>query len=137
MKGTKTEQNLLSAFTLESQASHCYLYFAARAESEGFTDVAAMFRATAKSESSHVEKIIEYLKHSQLPFSNLPVGDTKANLQASVIAEKDKFTNSYPEMAEQARKDGFKEIADWFETLAKSDQMHATRFQRMLDQLSN
>jgi rubrerythrin len=71
------------------------------------------------------------------PATNLPIGRTRDNLKAAVAGETHEYTDMYPGMAKQARDEGFGEIADWFETLAKAERSHANRFQKALDALGD
>ncbi len=135
LKGTKTEQNLKDAFAGESQANRRYLYFAQKADVEGFNDVSAVFRSTAEGETGHAHGHLEYLEETGDPATGLPIGSTSANLKASVAGETHEYTDMYPSMAKSARQEGFDEIADWFETLAKAEKSHAGRFQKALDGL--
>ena len=135
LKGTKTEQNLKDAFAGESQANRRYLYFAQKADVEGFNDVSAVFRSTAEGETGHAHGHLEYLEETGDPATGLPIGSTSANLKASVAGEIHEYTDMYPSMAKSARQEGFDEIADWFETLAKAEKSHAGRFQKALDGL--
>ena len=132
LKGTKTEGNLKDAFAGESQANRRYLYFAQKADVEGFNDVAAVFRSTAEGETGHAHGHLEYLESVGDPATNLPIGRTRANLKAAVAGETHEYTDMYPGMAKSARDEGFGEIADWFETLAKAEKSHAGRFSKAL-----
>ena len=136
LKGTKTHDNLKAAFAGESQANRRYLYFAAKADVEGFNDVSAVFRSTAEGETGHAHGHLDYLKRVGDPATDLPIGDTGANLKSAVAGETHEYTDMYPGMAKTAREEGFAEIADWFETLAKAEKSHAGRFQKMLDSIS-
>jgi rubrerythrin len=136
LKGTKTEDNLKAAFAGESQANRRYLYFAQKADVEGFNDVAAVFRSTAEGETGHAHGHLEYLEAVGDPATGLPIGPTQLNLKASIAGETHEYTDMYPGMAKTAREEGFAEIADWFETLAKAEKSHAGRFQKMLGQVS-
>ena len=122
LKGSQTEQNLKDAFAGESQANRRYLYFAAKADVEGYNDVAAVFRSTAEGETGHAHGHLEYLEETGDPATGLPIRSTADNLM-------------YPGMAKTARDEGFDEIADWMETLAKAERSHANRFQKALDSL--
>ncbi len=135
LKGSKTEGNLKAAFAGESQANRRYLYFAAKADIEGFNDVAAVFRSTAEGETGHAHGHLEYLEVVGDPATGLPIGPTDKNLKASIAGETHEYTDMYPGMAKAARDEGFNEIADWFETLAKAERSHANRFQKALDSL--
>jgi rubrerythrin len=135
LKGSKTEQHLKDAFAGESQANRRYLYFANKADVEGQNDVAALFRSTAEGETGHAHGHLEFLETVGDPATGLPIGPTRANLKAAVAGETHEYTDMYPGMAKAARQEGFDEIADWFETLAKAERSHANRYQKALDQL--
>jgi len=136
VKGTKTEANLKAAFAGESQANRRYLYFAKIADVEGYPEVASNFRETAEGETGHAHGHLDYLKEAGDPATGLPMGDTATNLKAAIKGETHEYTDMYPGMAKTARDEGFSEIADWFETLAKAEKSHAGRFQQMLDSVS-
>ena len=136
LKGSKTEDNLKAAFAGESQANRRYLYFAQKADIEGENEISALFRSTAEGETGHAHGHLEYLEEAGDPATGLPIGDTKINLEASVAGETHEYTDMYPGMAKTAREEGFEEIADWFETLAKAEKSHAGKFQRALDSFS-
>lgn len=135
LAGSKTESNLKAAFAGESQANRRYLYFAQKADIEGYNDIAAVFRSTAEGETGHAHGHLEYLEEVGDPATGLPIGTTQDNLKASIAGETHEYTNMYPSMAREAREEGFDEIADWFETLAKAERSHAGRFQKALNTL--
>ena len=135
LKESKTLQNLKDAFAGESQANRRYLYFANKADVEGENDVAALFRSTAEGETGHAHGHMDYIAEVGDPATGLPVGSTKDNLTAAVAGETHEYTDMYPGMATTARDEGFDEIADWLETLAKAERSHANRFQKALDSL--
>ena len=135
LNGTKTHQNLKDAFAGESQANRRYLYFAKQADVEGYPEVASNFRETAEGETGHAHGHLDYIKEVGDPATGLPIGDSTDNLKAAVAGETDEYTDMYPGMAKTARGEGFDEIADWFETLAKAEKSHAGRFQKALDTL--
>ena len=137
LKGTETEQNLKDAFAGESQASRRYFYFAQKADVEGFNDVAAVFRSTAEGEIGHAHGHLEYLEEVYAPATGKPIGPTGDNLKAAIASETHEYTDVYPGMARVARREGFDEIADWFETLAKVGRSHAGRFRKALEENSN
>jgi rubrerythrin len=136
LKGSKTHQNLKDAFAGESQANRRYLYFAKVADVEGYPEVAGNFRETAEGETGHAHGHMDYLKPCGDPATDLPFGDTEANLKSAIAGETHEYTDMYPGMASTARTEGFNEIADWFETLAKAEKSHAGRFEKMLDSIS-
>ena len=136
LKGTKTHDNLKAAFAGESQANRRYLYFAKIADVEGYPEIAGNFRETAEGETGHAHGHLDYIKKVGDPATGLPIGDTENNLKAAVAGETHEYTDMYPGMAKTAREEGFEEIADWFETLAKAEKSHAGRFQKLLDDIS-
>ena len=135
LKGTKTEENLKAAFAGESQANRRYLYFAQKADVEGYNDVAAVFRSTAEGETGHAHGHLEFLEEVGDPATGEPIGTTEQNLKASIAGETHEYTDMYPGMAKDARAEGFDEIADWFETLAKAERSHAGKFTKTLNEL--
>lgn len=137
LKGSETEVNLKAAFAGESQANRRYLYFAAKADVEGQNDVSAVFRSTAEGETGHAHGHLEYLESCGDPVTGLPIGASRDNLKAAIAGETHEYTDMYPGMAKSARTEGFDEIADWFETLAKAERSHANRFQKALDAFSD
>ena len=137
LKGSETEQNLKDAFAGESQANRRYLYFAAKADVEGAPDVAAVFRATAEGETGHAHGHLEYLEEVGDPATGQAIGATEDNLKSAIAGETHEYTDMYPGMAKTARDEGFDEIADWMETLAKAERSHANRFQKALDNLDS
>ncbi|MBK8231399.1 MAG: rubrerythrin family protein [Candidatus Eisenbacteria bacterium] len=136
LKGTKTHDNLKHAFAGESQANRRYLYFARQADVEGYPEVAGHFRDTAEGETGHAHGHLDYLKMAGDPATDLPIGSTEMNLKAAVAGETYEYTEMYPGFAKAAREEGFAEIADWFETLARAEKSHAGRFQKALDNLN-
>jgi rubrerythrin len=137
LKGSKTEENLKAAFSGESQANRRYLYFANKADVEGQNDVAALFRSTAEGETGHAHGHLEWLEQVGDPATGLPIGSTRDNLKAAVAGETHEYTDMYPGMAKTARQEGFDEIADWFETLAKAERSHTNRYTRALNELAD
>ena len=137
LAGSKTEQNLKDAFAGESQANRRYLYFAQKADVEGYNDVSAVFRSTAEGETGHAHGHLEYLEETGDPATGKPIGTTRDNLGAAIAGETHEYTDMYPGMARSARDEGFDEIADWFETLAKAEKSHAGRFQKALDSIED
>ena len=136
LSGSKTHQNLKDAFAGESQANRRYLYFAKIADVEGYPEVASNFRETAEGETGHAHGHLDYLKRVGDPATDLPIGDSTLNLKAAIAGETHEYTDMYPGFAKTAREEGFKEVSDWFETLAKAEKSHAGRFQKMLGVVS-
>jgi len=137
LAGSKTEESLKAAFAGESQANRRYLYFASKADVEGYNDVTSVFRSTAEGETGHAHGHLEYLEETGDPATGMPFGSTKANLESAIAGETHEYTDMYPGMAKTAREEGFDEVADWFETLAKAERSHANRFQKALDTLDD
>ena len=135
LKGSKTEENLKAAFASEAQANRRYLYFANKADIEGESDISALFRSTAEGETGHAYGHLDYLAEVGDPATGLPIGSSHDNLRSAVASETHEFTDMYPGMAKTAREEGFDEIADWFETLAKAERSHANRFHKALNAL--
>ena len=135
LKGSKTEGNLKDAFAGESQANRRYLYFAQKADVEGYNDVAAVFRSTAEGETGHAHGHLSYLEEVGDPATGKPIGETSDNLVSAIAGETHEYTDMYPGMAKTAREEGFEEIADWFETLAKAEKSHAGKFQKTLESI--
>jgi rubrerythrin len=133
---TKTHQHLKDAFAGESQANRRYLYFANKADVEGHPEVAALFRSTAEGETGHAHGHLDYLAQVGDPATGLPIGSSEQNLASAVAGETHEYTDMYPGMAKDARDEGFDEIADWFETLAKAERSHANKFQKALEALA-
>ena len=124
---SKTEQNLMAAFAGESQANRKYLAYAKQAQKEGYDQVAKLFRAAAEAETVHAHNHLRTLDK---------IKSTAENLKDAIAGETHEYTDMYPGMAKTAREEGFAEIADWFETLAKAEKSHAGRFQSFLDSIS-
>jgi rubrerythrin len=132
LKGSKTEANLKEAFAGESQANRRYLYFSRRADIEGHPDVAGLFRDVAEGETGHAFGHFEFLEEVGDPVTGVPVGDTEKNLKSAIEGETYEYTEMYPGFARTARDEGFEEIAEWFETLARAEKSHAGRFTKGL-----
>ena len=135
LKGSKTETNLKEAFAGESQANRRYLYFSKTADIEGYPDIAGLFKDTADAETGHAFGHLDFLKEVGDPATGEPIGATDQNLKAAIAGETYEFTEMYPGFARAARNEGFEEIAEWFETLARAEKSHAGRFQKALDTL--
>jgi rubrerythrin len=130
LDGTKTHEHLKEAFAGESQANRRYLYFAKVADIEGYPEVAGLFKDTADGETGHAHGHLDFLKQVGDPATGKPIGDTLKNLQSAVAGETYEYQSMYPGFAKTARDEGFAEIAEWFETLAKAEKSHAGRFEK-------
>src|SRR3989337_2398015 len=106
LKGSRTEENLKYAFAGESQANRRYLYFATKADIEGYNDVSTVFRSTAEGETGHAHGHLEYLEQCGDPATGLPIGPTAANMKAAIAGETHENTDRYPGMAKAARDEG-------------------------------
>ena len=136
LKGSQTHQNLKDAFAGESQANRRYNYFARVADVEGQPEIAALFRSVGEGETGHAFGHFDFLKEVGDPVTEVPVGDTAANLQSAIAGETFEYTEMYPGFARTARDEGFPEIADWLETLARAERSHAGRFTKGLESLT-
>jgi rubrerythrin len=136
LNGTKTLDNLKHAFAGESQANRRYLYFARKADIEGYPDVAGVFRDTAEGETGHAFGHFDFMASVGDPATGEPVGDTAKNLKSAIAGETYEYTQMYPGFAKAAREEGFQEIAEWFETLARAEKSHAGRFTQALKTFS-
>ncbi|HEY6078568.1 MAG TPA: rubrerythrin family protein [Polyangiaceae bacterium] len=130
LDGTKTHEHLKEAFAGESQANRRYLYFAKVADIEGYPEVAGLFKDTADGETGHAHGHLDFLKQVGDPATGKPIGDTLKNLHSAVAGETYEYQSMYPGFAKTAREEGFSEIAEWFETLAKAEKSHAGRFEK-------
>ena len=132
LKGTRTEELLRAAFASEAQVNRRYLYFAQQADIEGHPEIAEMFRATAEAETGHAFGHLEFLEQVGDPATGQPIGTTRLNLEAAFADEQNDARSRYPEMARIAREEGFNDIAEWFESLARVEDAHAARMERAL-----
>src|ERR671935_890312 len=136
LKGSKSHENLKAAFAGESQANRRYLYFARRADIEGYPDIGGLFRDTSEAESGHAFGHLDFLKEVGDPCTDVPIGSTEQNLKSAVEGETYEFTEMYPGFAKTAREEGLAELAEWFETLAKAEKSHAGRFNKGFEKIA-
>ncbi len=136
LKGSRSFENLKEAFAGESQANRRYLYFARVADIEGFPDIAGLFKDTADAETGHAFGHLDFLKQVGDPVTGVPIGKTELNLKSAVEGETYEYTQMYPGMAKTAREEGYAELSEWFETLAKAEKSHAGRFNKGLTQVA-
>ena len=136
LNGTQTHSNLKDAFAGESQANRRYLYFAQKADVEGYPDVAALFRSVAEGETGHAFGHFDFLAEVGDPATGEAVGGTADNLRSAIAGETYEYTQMYPGFAKTAREEGFEDIAEWLETLARAEKSHAGRFTQGLESLS-
>ena len=135
LRGTKTHESLKHAFAAESQANRRYLYFARVADIEGYPEVGGLFRDTSEAETGHAFGHMDFLRSVGDPVTDIPFGNTRDNLKSAAEGETYEYTQMYPGMAKTARDEGFVEVAQWFETLAKAERSHAGRFTKGLEVL--
>ena len=133
---SKTHENLKEAFAGESQANRRYLYFAQKADVEGYPDIAALFRSVAEGETGHAFGHFDFLAEVGDPATGEKVGTTADNLKSAIAGETYEYTEMYPGFSKTAREEGFEEVAEWLETLARAEKSHAGRFQQGLENLS-
>ena len=126
LKGSKTEQNLMTAFAGESQARNKYTYFASKAKKEGYEQIAAIFQETADNEKEHAKMWFKLLNGGD-------IGTTAENLQAAADGENYEWTDMYAEFAKTAKEDGFTHIAYLFEEVAKIEKEHEERYLKLLE----
>jgi len=137
LSGSITFDNLKAAFAGESQANRRYLYFARQADAEGHPEVAGLFRDVAEGETAHAHGHLEFIARVGDPATGLPVGDTRKNLKAAIEGETYEYTQMYPGFARAARDEGFEDVAEWLEILAKAEKAHAGRFEKALNALED
>lgn len=128
LKGTKTEANLWEAFAGESQARNKYTYYASKAKKDGYEQIAALFEETAAQEKEHA-KLWFKLLHG--------IGTTSENLKDGIEGEHEEWTNMYPRMAEEARAEGFDEIAAMMEGVAAIEEAHEERYRKLLKNIED
>jgi rubrerythrin len=134
-KDSKTFENLKEAFAGESQANRRYLYFARVADIEGEPEIAALFRSVAEGETGHAFGHFDFLKEVGDPVTGEPVGESAANLKSAIAGETYEYSEMYPGFARVAREEGYPEVAEWLETLARAEKSHAGRFTKGLQTL--
>ena len=125
LKGSKTEQNLMTAFAGESQARNKYTYFASKAKKEGYEQIAAIFQETADNEKEHAKMWFKLLNGGE-------IGSTAENLKAAADGENYEWTDMYAEFAKTAKEEGFTRIAYLFEEVAKIEKEHEERYLKLL-----
>lgn len=132
IKGTQTEKNLLVAFAGESQARNRYTYFASTAKKEGLVQIAQIFEETANQEKEHAKRFFKFLEGGDLEITETfpagKIGTTLENLKAAAAGEEYEWTTMYPEFAKIAREEGFKAIANAFETISIAEKQHGKRY---------
>ena len=132
LAGSRTEQNLLKAFAGESQARMRYDYFASQAKKEGLQQIAAIFEETALNEKEHAKRFFKFLEGGMVEITaKYPagvIGTTMENLKAAADGENEEWTELYPEFAQIAEEEGFKDVAMAFRLIAKVEKAHEERY---------
>ncbi len=133
--GSKTEKNILTAFTGESQARNRYTYFASKAKKEGFVQISSIFEETANHEKEHAKRLFKLLKGGEVEVSgSFPagvIGSTLENLKASADGENHEHTRMYPDFAKTAKEEGFNDIAAIFMSIAIAEKQHEKRYNEL------
>ena len=130
LKGTKTEQNLLAAFSGESQARNKYTYYASQAKKEGYVQISKLFEETANNEKEHAKIWFKALHGGK-------VADTLTNLKDAAAGENFEWTEMYPQFAKEAKEEGFDDLAALFELVAKIEKAHEERYKKLLESVEN
>ena len=130
LKGSKTEQNLMTAFAGESQARNKYTYFASKAKKEGYEQIAAIFEETANNEKEHAKIWFKLLNGGEIP-------TTTDNLKAAAEGENYEWTDMYAKFAKEAKEEGFDHIAYLFEGVAKIEKEHEERYKKLLKNIDD
>ncbi len=132
LRGTKTEKNLLTAFSGESQARNRYTYFASQAKKEGYVQISAIFEETANQEKEHAKRLFKFLEGGEVEITgSFPagvIGSTLQNLKAAASGENYEHTQMYPGFAKIAEEEGFEEIAKTFTSIAVAEKQHEKRY---------
>jgi rubrerythrin len=144
IKGTQTEKNLMAAFAGESMARNRYDYFSNAARSgpdkEGYEQMVNIFAETANNEKIHARMFLRYLEGGDVQITTtypaVLIKDTKTNLEASADGEKMEWSTTYINFAKTARDEGFPDVANTFEQIAKAEKFHEARFRKLLDNLN-
>lgn len=130
LKGSKTEQNLMTAFAGESQARNKYTYFASKARKDGYEQIAEIFEETAYNEKEHAKLWFKLLNNNSIP-------STVENLKSAAEGENFEWTDMYDRMAKEAREEGFDRIAFLFESVGKIEKEHEARYKKLLENVEN
>jgi rubrerythrin len=137
LKGSRTEKNLLAAFAGESQARTRYTFFASQAKKEGYEQISAIFAETSDNEKEHAQLFFKHLKGGMVEITaSYPagvIGTTAENLPAAAEGEKLEWGTLYPNSAEVADKEGFKDVARTFRMVAKVEAYHERRYRKLLE----
>ncbi|MGE4536978.1 MAG: rubrerythrin [Desulfovibrio sp.] len=139
LRGSKTEKNILTAFSGESQARNRYTYFASKAKKEGYEQIAAIFTETADQEKEHAKRLFKYLEGGEVEITGTfpagVIGDTMANLREAEGGESYEENEMYPSFAAVAREEGYPEVAVTFDNIAKAEGFHKRRYGALADNI--
>lgn len=130
LKGSKTEQNLMTAFSGESQARNKYTYYASKAKKDGYEQIAAIFEETANNEKEHAKLWFKLLCGGDIP-------TTAQNLADAAAGENFEWTDMYDRMAKEAKEEGFDHIAFLFEEVGKIEKEHEARYKKLLENVQD
>ena len=130
LKGSKTEKNLMAAFAGESQARNKYTYYASKAKKDGYEQIAAIFEETAGNEREHAKMWFKELHNGEIP-------DTLSNLLDAAAGENYEWTDMYKRFSEEAKEEGFSNIAQLFANVAKIEKMHEERYKILYENIAN
>ncbi len=137
VRGTETEKNLLKSFAGESQARNRYTYFASVARKEGYEQISGIFLETADNEKEHAKVFFKYLEGGEVTITaGYPagvIGNTRQNLEAAADGENLEWTTLYSDFARVAREEGFPEIANSFDQIAKVEKFHEQRYRKLIE----
>ena len=128
LKGTKTEQNLMTAFAGESQARNKYTYYAAQAKKDGFVQISKIFEETANNEKEHAKIWFKYLHGGNIP-------ETLINLEDAANGENYEWTDMYATFAKEAKEEGFEELSILFSMVAEIEKHHEERYRKLLENI--
>ncbi|MFR9166057.1 MAG: rubrerythrin [Dysgonomonas sp.] len=139
IKGTKTEQCLLTSFAGESQARMRYTMFASVAKKEGYEQIAAIFLETADQEKEHAKRMFKFLEGGMVEitasYPTGPLSTTEQNLIEAAAGEHEEWAIDYPKFADIAEAEGFKEVAVMYRMVAKVEEMHERRYKALLERV--
>ncbi|MEW6333968.1 MAG: rubrerythrin [Thermodesulfobacteriota bacterium] len=138
-KGSMTEKNLLTAFAGESQARNRYSYFASAARKEGYEQIADIFAETAENEKEHAKVFFKHLQGGEVEITAAypagVIGKTRENLEAAAAGEKMEWTTIYADFAKTAKEEGFSEVAEAFEQIARVEKFHEARYRKLIENM--
>ncbi len=141
LKGTRTEQNILTAFAGESQARNRYTYFASQAKKDGYVQISEIFTETADQEKEHAKRLFKLLEGGEVEvaaaFPAGVIGTTLDNLKEAAAGENYEYTDMYPGFAKTAVEEGFEEIADIFKAIAVAEKQHEKRYVALAANIAN